>query len=64
MLVEQKPEQLQTIMAKPGIPVKEPQRRAVPEVSDPLIIPIPKKVPITEPGKPVEIPSVPVPAGR
>lgn len=51
-------------MAKPGIPVESPRRRAVPDIPNPIIIPIPTRVPITEPGQPAKMPRIPVPAGR
>jgi len=49
--------------AKPGIPVENPQRRAVPDSPDPMPQRVP--TPATEPNKqPIQVPSEPVPAHR
>lgn len=56
-MLTQTPEQ----MAKPGIPVEEPKRRAVPYVPDPF----PQTIPFPKPAIMPEImPREPVTAGR
>lgn len=51
--------ELQPTMAKPGIPVENPQRRLIPDIFDPMQ---PRVVP--KPIEPVRTPSEPVPVGR
>ena len=50
-------------MAKPGIPVKEPQRRKFPDIPNPM----PERTrptPLPTPVEPVRTPREPVPVGR
>lgn len=53
-------------MAKPGIPVKEPVRRIVPDIFDPMPNrqPIPDPIILPAPASPVRTPAEPVPARR
>lgn len=46
-------------MARPGIPLEEPHKRDVPEVSDPTKVPTPVTVP-----DPIKSPREPVPVGH
>lgn len=45
-------------MAKPAIPVLPPQRRAIPEIPDPM----PERLVPPAPSKPVKKPQEPIPA--
>lgn len=50
-------------MAKPGIPIEIPRRRAIPYIPDPFPAPVRQPMPFSVPNAPVTIPKVPVPAG-
>lgn len=53
--------EFEPIMAKPGIPVEKPLRRAVPDVPDPMPRRLPE--PDFEPVEPVKEPREPVRVG-